>query len=365
MRTISGLRLSDFDYQLPKSLIAQQPLRERSQARLLILSRVNGQMEHRRFEDLPDYLTANDCLVLNDTKVLRARLFGKKPTGGRVEVLLHKRISTVQYEALIKPSGRVRQGSEILFGENGIVLRARVLDPPAEDSGLRRIKFSACANLLKILKSLGRVPLPPYIDRPDTEIDRQLYQTIFARKEGAVASPTAGLHFDSVLLDRIKSKGVQVVFITLHVGYGTFQPVAVEVIERHRMHPEKYEASAREIRKLNQAIQDGKRIIACGTTVVRTLETIAVWKDGGRGDVAGAGHAVSLRPGRGETRLFIYPPYRFVVTGGLITNFHLPKTTLLMLVAAFAGQEKIFAAYEEAIRECYRFYSYGDAMLIV
>ncbi len=404
MEGMSQLKLSDFDYKLPKSLIAQEPIRERSQARLLVLHKGNGKIEHRHFSDLPDFLGGNDCLVLNDTKVLKARLFGRKPTGGRVEVLLHKKLSPTDWEVLMKPGGRVRQGSELSFGENGETLHAEVLDGPRNDSGLRRIRMRPAGRILQvkgrlhsmlsiaplgvvppplapalagastateapprqrreaqstveeILESIGRIPLPPYIDRPDTEIDREFYQTVFAKHEGAVASPTAGLHFDIPLLEKIKGKGAEIDFVTLHVGYGTFQPVAAENIEDHKIHGEAYEVSEREVQKINRALQEGKRVIACGTTVVRTLESLAFQSRSG---------GFEIGSGSGQTQLFIYPPYSFKVTQGLITNFHLPKTTLLMLVAAFAGREKIFAAYEEAIRERYRFYSYGDAMLIL
>lgn len=353
---MSPLTLSDFDYELPTSLIAQQPVLERSRARLLVLHRSTGKIEHRQFSDLPEYLDSGDVLVLNDTKVIKARLFGRKPTGGKVEVLLHKKIEEDQWEVLIKPGGRVREGSEIFLGENGNALRAKVLDAPKQDSGLRRIQFWHDGDLEKMLETIGRVPLPPYIDRPDMEIDRELYQTVFAKKDGAVASPTAGLHFDSLLLEKIKTKGVETLFVTLHVGYGTFQPVAEEKIENHVMHPEAYEVSPESAWKLNQALRNKRRVTACGTTVVRTLETIASGNQGGE---------MEVKAGCGETALFIYPPCRFKAVDRMITNFHLPKTTLLMLASAFAGHDLLMRAYREAVREEYRFYSYGDAMLIL
>ncbi len=353
---MNPLTLSDFDYELPPSLIAQQPMLDRSKARLLVLRCDSGKIEHRQFSDLPEYFAPDDVLVLNDTRVIKARLFGRKPTGGKVEVLLHKKMGDDVWEVLLKPGGRVKAGSEIFLGENGNVLRAKVLDAPRQDSGLRQIRFWHNGDLEKTLDEIGRVPLPPYIDRPDTEIDRELYQTVFAKRSGAVASPTAGLHFDPPLLEKIKSQGVETVFITLHVGYGTFQPVAVEAIENHAMHPEAYEVSGEAAMKINQALRGQRKITACGTTVVRTLETLAFEKqDGG----------VEMRPGSGETALFIYPPYRFKSVDRLITNFHLPRTTLLMLVSAFAGYELLMEAYHEAVREHYRFYSYGDAMLIL
>jgi len=349
------LKLSDFNYTLPKELIAQVPLNARSQARLLVLSRETGELSHRHFEEISDYFRAGDCLVLNNTKVLPARLFGKKTTGGHVEVLLHKTLGANEWEVLIKPSGRVKAGSIISFDSNGAALHCEVSDSPRKDSGLRTVKFLEGDETPRLLRELGHIPLPPYIDRPDSEIDRELYQTVFAEIPGAVASPTAGLHFDETLLCGIREKGVEVFFVTLHVGYGTFQPVAEEEVVRHKMHPEFYEVSKETASGLNKALQEGRRIIACGTTVARTLETVAVCEN----------DRVQIQPGSGETGLFVHPPYSFKAVHGLITNFHLPMTTLLMLVSAFAGREKIFQAYEEAICERYRFYSYGDAMLII
>lgn len=336
--------------------MAQMPLEERSRARLLVLSRRNEKVLHVCFGNIVDHLGGGDCLVLNDTKVLPARLFGKKATGGQVEVLLHKSLGENEWEALIKPSRRVKQGGIVSFGSNGTDLRCEVKDAPRENSGLRTVKFIGGVEVPGILEQLGHIPLPPYIDRPDLAIDRELYQTVFAKNPGAVASPTAGLHFDEKLLENVRAKSVEIIFVTLHVGYGTFQPVAAENIAGHAMHPEAYEVSAEAANCLNRAVREGRRIIACGTTVARTLEAVAVMNGQG---------GVEVRPGCGETDLFIYPPYRFKIVQGLITNFHLPKTTLLMLVSAFAGREKIFQAYEEAIRERYRFYSYGDAMFII
>jgi len=353
---MSPLRLSDFDYELPPSLIAQDPVIERSKARLLVLRRDSGKIEHRQFSDLPEYLEPEDILVLNDTKVIKARLFGRKVTGGKVEVLLHKKLEDDVWEVLLKPGGRVKAGSEIFFGENGNALRAKVLEAPRQDSGLRRIQFWHDGDLEKTLDEIGRVPLPPYIDRPDTAIDRELYQTVFAKKKGAVASPTAGLHFDAPLLEKIKSRGVETVYVTLHVGYGTFQPVVAEEIENHVMHPETYEVSGETAERISRALRQKRKITACGTTVVRTLETLAFESQAG---------AAEIRPGSGETALFIHPPYRFKAVDRMITNFHLPRTTLLMLVSAFAGYELLMEAYREAVREHYRFYSYGDAMLIL
>nr|AFD03209.1 S-adenosylmethionine:tRNA ribosyltransferase-isomerase [uncultured bacterium W4-21b] len=352
------MKLADFDYNLPAKLIAQEPLAHRTDARLLVLNRLTGEIKHRQFTDIAECFGEEDCLVLNDTRVLKARLFGKKETGGKVEVLLHKELDgdRNEWEVLLNPSGRIRMGSVLSFQKNGQCLKGAIIDGPSKDSGMRRIRFHGERNVPMLLDDLGHVPLPPYIDRPDTDIDQELYQTVFAKFPGAVASPTAGLHFNSTLLEKIKEKGTEVIFVTLHVGYGTFQPVAVENIEDHNMVSERYEVSSDSAQRLNKALSEGRKIIACGTTSLRVLETVV--------QNAGDG-AIRISEGAGDTALFIYPSYPFKVASGLITNFHLPKTTLVMLTAAFAGQEKLFNAYEEAIRERYRFYSYGDAMLIL
>ena len=353
------LTLKDFDYELPKELIAPYPTPKRSDARLLVLDRKSGRMEDRVFRDLQDYLQPGDLLVLNNTKVLPARLFGRKPTGGKVEALLLKSVQGEEtvWEILLRPSGRVKKGTRLEFGDNGIRLEGEVLDEPGQDSGVRKIRFDRGARravpLQEILRRIGRIPLPPYIDRPDEAIDRELYQTVFAKVEGAVASPTAGLHFDEELLESLRRKGIETCFVTLHVSYGTFQPVAVENLSQHQMYEEEFEISPEAAEQIQRARKEKRRIVACGTTVVRVLETV------------GARHAVSLQSLKGKTRLFIYPPYEFKTAGALITNFHLPRTTLLMLAGAFAGQELLFRAYAEAIRLRYRFYSYGDAMLVL
>ncbi len=346
------LTLTDFDYTLPKELIALYPTPKRSEARLLVLHRESGKMEHRTFEDLPEYLRAGDLLVLNNTKVLPARLFGRKPTGGKVEVLLLKSLEESVWEILLRPGGRVKKGTELIFGENGVKLAGEVLDAAEENSGVRRIRFNP-EGFKEKLALLGRIPLPPYIGRPDEAIDRELYQTVFAQVEGAVASPTAGLHFDEKLLLALRKKGIEIAFVTLHVSYGTFQRVDVEDLSRHQMFEEEFEVTQETTDQIRRALKEKRRIVACGTTVVRTLETL------------GARCPSSLQSVRGKTRLFIYPPYEFKMVDAMITNFHLPRTTLLMLVSALAGRESLFRAYEEAIRERYRFYSYGDAMLIL
>ncbi len=345
---IKILTLKDFDYQLPKALIAAYPAPKRSDARLMVLDRKTRNKEHRIFKNLTDYLQAGDLLVLNNTKVLPARLYGIRPTGGRVEALLLKRVDETAWEMLVKPSGRIKKGTRIVFGENGTRLEGEILDEPNGESGIRKIRFD-CKDLNEKLNQVGRMPLPPYLDRPDEEKDREFYQTVFAKKEGAVASPTAGLHFDEELLDLLRSRGVEICFVTLHVSYGTFQPVQEEDFSKHPMYEEEFEVAGEAAGQIRCALDQNRRIIACGTTVVRVLETL------GR----------DIKSSQGKTKIFIYPPYEFKVVNAIITNFHLPKTTLLMLVSAFADRDFIFQAYEEAIQNQYRFFSYGDAMLIL
>ena len=346
------MRLSDFDYFLPKELIAIYPPRQRTSARLLKVDRQNGDLAHHHFFDLKDFLSAGDVLVLNNTKVIPARIFGQKPTGGRVEALILKKLEQGLCEVLLKPGGRIKKEMILSFGENGDRFQAEVLDDPAPDSGNRKIKFIQ-PDFEKVLERIGHIPLPPYIDRPDTEIDRELYQTVFAQKEGAVASPTAGLHFDHELLDALKQKGVEIIYVTLHVSHATFRPVTCENLAEHKMYDEEFEVSEEAAQALQKAVAQKRRIIACGTTSARSIESAV--------DSAG-----KVTERKGNTNLFIYPPYSFKVISGLITNFHLPKSTLLLLVAAFLGdREKLFRVYEEAIREHYRFYSYGDAMLVL
>lgn len=347
------MKLSDFDYSFPREFIASYPEPKRSEARLLVLNRKSGKTEHRVFKELTAFLQPGDLLVLNNTKVLPARLFGRKPTGGRVEVLLLKSLGPETWQALLKPSRRVPKGGRVTFEEKGTFLEAELEDGPDPLTGIRTLKFLGDSVRQK-LDEIGRIPLPPYIDRPDGPADRELYQTVFAEVEGAVASPTAGLHFDKALLDQLKAQGVETAFVTLHVSYGTFQPVQVEDISKHEMYEEEFEVPAETAEQIRKARREKRRIVACGTTVVRTLEHV------------GATHASPLQgPLRGKTRLFIYPPHSFKLVDVMITNFHLPKSTLLMLTSAFAGHELLMKAYREAIAQRYRFYSYGDAMLIV
>ena len=348
---------------------------------MLQVERASGQFTHGIFWDLKKLLRAGDVLVLNNTKVLPARLLGTKPTGGAVEALLLKETKAGEWKTLLRPGGRVKKGTRILFEKNGTSLAAEVLDEPHSDSGERRIRFVDFSNgarpqpgggqapFKELLKKIGHMPLPPYINRPDTARDSEMYQTVYAARDGAVAAPTAGLHFDQKLLAELDAMGVEMIHVTLHTGYGTFQPIVEEDLSKHPMHAEEFEITEEAAAKINLAIKEDRRIIACGTTVVRTLET--AYNSNGAWPLPGGGQA----PLKGETRLFVYPPYEFKVVRGLITNFHLPKSSLLLLVAAFlkaphlnpppAGRGELWREiYEEAIRERYRFYSYGDAMFI-
>ncbi len=352
------MELKDFDYNLPDGLIASRPLEERASSRLLVLTRTTGVISHKRFTDIPGQLRPGDLLVANDTKVIPARITGVKPTGGRVEVLLVERVagkdsggkdSGVEGEAwscLVKPG----KGADKILFDHGV--EATVVE--ASTGGLYTLSFEGLGGLSPA-ERLGAVPLPPYIKRPPDRSDIERYQTVFAVRDGAVAAPTAGLHFTEELLDEIRGSGVEVLFITLHVGPGTFLPVRVDDIESHTIMEESYSISAEVSHSLRKAREEGRRIVAVGTTTVRALEAAAL---GGGGDFEGGG-AIS-----GRTGIFIYPGFGFKVVSALITNFHLPRSTLLMLVCAFAGRDHIMKAYGEAIREKYRFYSYGDAMFI-
>ncbi|MBU1864400.1 MAG: tRNA preQ1(34) S-adenosylmethionine ribosyltransferase-isomerase QueA [Candidatus Omnitrophica bacterium] len=342
------MKRSDFYYDLPNEFIAQYPLKDRASSRLLVLHQDSTHVEHKCFTDIVDYFNKDDILVLNNTKVIPARLFGIKETGGKVEILLLQEIENGVWEVLLRPSSRVKEGTRITFNANGFYCCA--IDSPGKDA-IRRVRFCTKNNFWEVLKTIGTVPLPSYIKRKARRDDSDAYQTVFAEKRGAVAAPTAGLHFTPALLAQLRKKGVEIVYITLHVGYGTFRPVKEDNIQNHIMHREYYEISERAAHSINNATRDGRRIIACGTTTVRALESAA----NEQGSIAA----------RTEfTDIFIYPPYQFKIVNGLITNFHLPESTLLMLVAAFAGREKVHHAYEEAKKEKYRFFSYGDAMLI-
>jgi S-adenosylmethionine:tRNA ribosyltransferase-isomerase len=366
--------VSEFDYHLPPELIAQQPLADRAAARLLHLDRERELLEDRFFRDFPELLRPDDLLVFNNTKVLPARLFGHRrgsraqPVSGqnpaardflrgRVEVLLTKQLSTepLEWEALVHPGRKLGVGEQIYFGaeasENSHELAAEITWRGT--FGERHLRFDPVDDFFGVLQRIGHVPLPPYINRPDTPADREQYQTVYAKPLGSVAAPTAGLHFRQESLDHIRQRGIETAEITLHVGLGTFQPVREDMVEQHKLHREWYEISEEAAERLRSAREAGRRVVAVGTTTVRTLEFAARQSEDGR-----------ITPQSGEADIFIYPGFEFRVVGAMLTNFHLPKSTLLMLVAAFTGRERIHQAYEHAVRERYRFYSYGDCMLI-
>jgi len=341
------MKLEEFDFYLPEELIAQEPIENRSKSRLLVLNKKSGEIEHKHFEDIIQYLAPGDCLVLNDTKVIPARLMGRRQgTLGKVEMVLLKPVGVDIWEVLVKPGRRARIGDEIVFGQGELI--ARIIDKT--DFGGRVVKFSHDRPFQDVLNELGEMPTPPYIKKKLH--DKNRYQTVYAKIPGSAAAPTAGLHFTTELLEKIKNKGVFITFITLHVGLGTFRPVTVENIEEHKMHAEYYEISPEAANIINLTREKGNKVVAVGTTSTRTLETVA--DENGR-----------IKPCSGWSDIFIYPGYKFKAIDALITNFHLPKSTLIMLVCAFAGKEKVFKAYEEAIKERYRFFSFGDAMLIV
>jgi S-adenosylmethionine:tRNA ribosyltransferase-isomerase len=344
---------TDFAYELPPELIAQAPPPERSAGRMLVLDRETAAITDRRIRDLPDFLAPGDLLVLNDTRVVAARVFGAKPSGGRVELLLERPVG--EHEALVqlRASKPIRDGLEISTPGGAVQVLAR-------EDDLWRVRLPAAA--LDFFDRWGQVPLPPYILRPAEALDKQRYQTIFARERGAVAAPTASLHFDEPLLTELRARQVSLAFVTLHVGAGTFQPVRADDLESHVMHSERAAVGAATCEAIVRARRAGRRVIAAGTTVVRALESAASSADanGESSEVA----ALRLAPWSGETRLFIKPGFRFRVVDALLTNFHLPESTLLMLVCAFAGREPVLRAYRHAVEERYRFFSYGDAMLI-
>jgi S-adenosylmethionine:tRNA ribosyltransferase-isomerase len=371
--------ISLFDYELPKSLIAQRPAERRDASRLLVLHRADGAIEHRGFSDLPEYLRAGDVLVLNETKVIKARLLGAKAgTGARVELFLIRSEGRLNHysedwEVLARPAKRLKKGQHIVFGaddgdgaytgegESDPELTAEVLGPI--NDGHMLVRFFFHGKFEDAVERLGHIPLPPYIKRGDAPEDAERYQTVYARNAGSVAAPTAGLHFTDELLDELRMKGVIVVPVTLDVGLGTFLPVKTPNIEEHRMHSETYRVGEESAREINAAKAEGRRVVCVGTTSVRTLESAAArGVDSGSG--AGMTGVWNVRAGEGATDIFIYPGYGFKVVDALITNFHLPASTLLMLVSAFAGRERVLAAYAEAVRERYRFFSYGDAMFI-
>ena len=341
------MKTSDFYYELPEELIAQDPLENRSDSRLMVLDRETGEVSHRIFRDVIDYLNPGDCLVINDTKVIPARLIGSRPeTGGKIEVLLLKRMENDVWETLVKPGRKMKVGDKVIFGDG--LLTGEVID--VVEDGNRLVKFWYEGIFEEILDQLGQMPLPPYIKHQLKEKER--YNTVYAIHDGSAAAPTAGLHFTPELLEAIREKGVEIAPVTLHVGLGTFRPVKAEEITDHHMHSEFYQITEETAEKINRTKENGGRVICVGTTSCRTVESAG--SEEGR-----------LKACSGWTDIFIYPGYRFKVLDGLITNFHLPESTLVMLVSALAGREHILAAYEEAVREKYRFFSFGDAMLIL
>ena len=338
--------VKDFDYELPEELIAQDPLEDRSSSRLMVLDRETGEFEHKVFKDIIDYLNPGDCLVLNNTKVIPARLFGaKEGTNARIELLLLKRKENDVWETLVKPGKKAKPGTRIVFGDGLLV--GEIID--IVDEGNRLIKFYYEGIFEEILDKLGQMPLPPYITHELK--DKKRYQTVYAKYDGSAAAPTAGLHFTKELLEQVKAKGIKIAEVTLHVGLGTFRPVKVDNILDHHMHSEFYMVSQEAADTINTAKKEGHRVISVGTTSTRTLESAA--------DENGI-----LRECSGWTEIFIYPGYSFKVIDGLITNFHLPESTLVMLVSALAGKENVLNAYEKAIEERYRFFSFGDAMFV-
>ena len=340
------MNVSDFYYDLPEELIAQTPIEKRDESRLMVLNRANQTIEHKKFKDIIDYLEPGDCLVRNNTKVIPARLYGKKATGAKIEFLLLNRIEGDIWECIVRPGHKLKPGTEVEFGDG--ILKAKVLD--VMEGGTRKVEFKYEGIFNEILDKIGLMPLPPYIHESLKDNDR--YQTVYAKYEGSAAAPTAGLHFTPELFEKIKAKGIDVANVTLHVGIGTFRPVKVENVEEHHMHSEHFYIKQEDADKINNAKKNGKRVIAVGTTSCRVLETIA--------DENGM-----VKPTEGDTQIFIYPGYKYKCLDGLVTNFHLPESTLIMLVSALAGRDYIMKAYNEAVKERYRFFSFGDAMLIL
>ena len=342
------MNISEFDYELPLELIAQHPSQKREDCRLLVVHRDNDTVEHKHFYDILDYLKPGDCLVMNDSKVLPARMFGvKEGTGAKIEFLLSKRKEGDIWETIVRPGKRLHPGAIVSFGDGK--LRAEILDYGPD--GTRIVKFMYDGVFLEILEEIGRMPLPPYIERETEFEDKDRYQTVYCREEGSVAAPTAGLHFTEEILEKAKAKGVKLAFVPLHVGIGTFRPVKCEVVEEHKMHFEEYTVSQEAADIINQTKAEGGRIISVGTTSTRTLESAS--------DENGV-----VKAGSGSTGIFIYPGYKYKVVNSLITNFHLPKSTLLMLISALYNRERILDVYKTAVEEKYQFFSYGDAMFI-
>ena len=339
------MKVSDFNYELPEELIAQVPIKKRDMSRLMVLDRNKQTIEHKIFKDIIDFLEPGDCLVRNNTKVIPARIYGKKESGANVEFVLLKRIEGDYWETIVRPGNKLHKGTKVIFGDG--LLKAEIID--TLEGGTRKVLFEYDGIFNEILDKIGLMPLPPYIHESLEEKER--YQTVYAKYEGSSAAPTAGLHFTDELLEKIKEKGVEIANVTLHVGIGTFRPVKVENIEEHEMHSEHFYIKQEDVEKINKAKANGKRVIAVGTTSTRVLESIA--------DENGMVKSVEA-----DTNIFIYPGYKFKCIDALITNFHLPESTLIMLVSTLAGKDYIMDAYKEAVKEKYRFFSFGDAMFI-
>ena len=340
------MEVKEFNYNLPEELIAQTPLEKRDESRLMVLNREKQTIEHKVFKDIIEYLKPGDVLVRNNTKVIPARIYGKKETGANVEFLLLNNIEGDIWETIVRPGNKLHVGTKVIFGDG--ILQAEILE--IMPGGTRKVQFQYSGIFNEILDKIGLMPLPPYIHEELKENDR--YQTVYAKYDGSAAAPTAGLHFTEELLEKLEQKGIEIANVTLHVGIGTFRPVKEETVEAHKMHSEHFYIKEEDCEKINKAKQEGRRVIAVGTTSCRVLETIADEQTG------------RVKEFEGDTQIFIYPGYKFKCIDGLITNFHLPQSTLLMLVSAFAGKEYILKAYEEAVKQKYRFFSFGDAMFI-
>jgi S-adenosylmethionine:tRNA ribosyltransferase-isomerase len=349
------LLTGDFDFELPDELVAQEPSADRGGSRLMVLYRDGRPLVHAMFPQLTEHLRAGDLLVVNDTRVFPARLLGHRvPSGGAVECLLLRPASGREWDALMHPGQKLKPGARVLFERDGVRVHGEIVARHFHGRRTIRLWADDDGDVMAAIERIGHIPLPPYIKRPDRASDRDRYQTVFARDRGSVAAPTAGLHFTSQLLDQLAARGVQRIAITLHVGYGTFKPVRVERVDEHSVDPERFTVSIDAAAALTSARREGRRVIAVGTTTTRALESLAIDDDDEH-----------VAPASGETKLFIRPGHHFRVVDGLITNFHLPRSSLLMLVAAFAGRERVLEAYREAVARGYRFYSYGDAMLVV
>ena len=339
------MKVSEFNYDLPEELIAQVPIKNRDESKLMVLNRKKQTIEHKIFKNIIDYLNPGDCLVRNNTKVIPARLYGKKETGANVEFVLLNNIEKDIWETIVRPGNKLHVGTKVIFGNGKLI--AKILE--TMPGGTRKVEFEYSGIFNEILDEIGLMPLPPYIHEELREKDR--YQTVYAKYEGSAAAPTAGLHFTQELIEEIQRKGIEIANVTLHVGIGTFRPVKEDTVEKHEMHSEHFYIKQEDVDKINFAKQKGKRVIAVGTTSCRVLETIADDKG-------------YVKAQEGDTQIFIYPGYKFKILDGLITNFHLPQSTLLMLVSALAGKDYIMKAYNEAVKQKYRFFSFGDAMFI-